>query len=393
MYIEDIIEFSVRRVIQEIKFHDLQILKNIRDQYLNFKNLTEKQGNLAIFILKKYQSILSTHLNQNIEPFLLNPVFKNSFRLINQSKTIRIISHDQLKYAIEVKFPYEESIIKLIQQKKSELNVAVWSNDSKSWIFSLDEASICFLRDLTNNYSFNVDEEFQNYIDQLILIEKNIENIVPMAVLKDQKVKLINVSEHMPQNISDDFLESIFFAKKHGVLVWDQLIEEEIKALPYSDFTKSFIKQDSGIMFELDLGKNSLKELTPILNYINPILVILGANNSLAKLDNMVKFFNDCGINNEEMTVMFRLPSDTDSDFNLYIKNSQLNSKLSKNIKVVFVGDQIPKTVLSSDILFESVLNYNYYAVHYRTRNFLNGCKNVINILDKTKQKIFDFKY
>lgn len=392
MYIEDIL-FKLINFPKIISPHDFNIFNNLNTQIISGIGWTEKQGNLILTLLKKYKDKINTAYNYDINNFLLNPKFKNSFRSINYGKKIKIINHEHYNRIISVEFPYDNDLLTIFKEKKQELNTVVWDKDTKSWFFSLDEKSIKFLSKLVVDHNFTPDDEFEDYIKQLDIIEKNIENIVPMAILENDQLKFINIPPYAPQNTSTDFLESIFFAKKIGINVWDNNVEEKIVNLPYDDVTKQLIKHEPGNHFEIKLDECTLDVLSPVLNYMVPLLVIIGSNNQIDRLTSMVECFNKIGIKNNEMTVLFRLPSDKGGDFNNYVKNHGLNSKCSKNSKVIFIGDHIPKTILSTGIDFNGILNYNYYAAHYRIKNYINWHHNVINILDNRSQRSINFAF
>lgn len=390
MFIEDLITLVINspRVISP---HDYHVFINLQQHSHSSNNLTEKQGNLCIVLLKKYKDKIIQQSGVDITPFLSNPKFKNPFRSINYGKKIKIVDHATYNRVISVEFPYDDQILALLRQKKSELNFATWNKEEKSWFFSLDEVSIKFLSELVATHGFVPDEEFRDYMEQLTNIENNLEKFTPMAVLEGEKIKFINISSYTPQNSSDDFLESIFFAKKIGIGIWDQAIEAKIADLPVDNAVKSLIKNDPGKHFEMALENIPLETLTPVINYMLPILVIVGSGNQLDKLIKNVEFFNSAGIKNDEMSVLFRLPSDTGLNFNNYVRNNNLNSKFSDHTKVVFIGDQIPKTIINKDIDFNGIFNYNYYSVHYKIRNYLTWHHNVINILDKVNQRSLNF--
>jgi hypothetical protein len=119
--------------------------------------------------------------------------------------------------------------------------------------------------------------------------------------------------------------------------------------------------------------------------------VIIPSENETASVTKNVEFFNSIGIDNSNMNVLFRLPTETDKNFNDYVKNNGLNSPISNNTKVVFISTKIPKTILGNKLEFNSVLNYNYYNAHYKIRDFLKNKVNVINILDRGSQRRLNF--
>jgi hypothetical protein len=87
-----------------------------------------------------------------------------------------------------------------------------------------------------------------------------------------------------------------------------------------------------------------------------PLLVVLPEAEPLNDLVTVHESL--CGfIDPSECTVMFRLSNSSDSNFNDYIKNNNLNSKLDKNTKVVYINtNKIPKPLITSECIPSTVL-------------------------------------
>lgn len=391
MYVEQLLNLAVCNTLINLSIFDQKIMTSFWSQLNNGIKLTEKQGNLCVTLLKRYKKKLSMAVGQDITFFLDNPQFKNSFRMINNKKNLKIVDHPVYFKSIKIDFPYDEDIIKKFREIKQSLHYALWDNEEKSWYLSLDERSIRFARDLVQEYQFFADEELEKLIFQLKSIEENLEFLVPMAIFENNMIRYANVSQYCPQNQSSDFIESILFTKDLGITTWDQQIENKIAELSCSDTVKHFLRHDIGKPFDINLEENSLSELSLIMKHLLPCLVIISDNNELEKLMKTVDFFQNIEILNEEMSVLFRLSSDKNGDFNQYIKDNKLNSPVSTDSKVVFVGTNIPKTILGPRLEFNSILNYNYYSAHYKIRNYIHSHKNVINILDTKPQRSFNF--
>lgn len=370
---------------------DLNVLINIQNQMMLSKNLTEKQGNLCVTILKRYEKKLSEHLGQDISIFLKNPQFKNPFRVSITEKTISVCDHPVLKRAARVKFFYDEKIIAKIREQKAKLNYSVWNDLEKSWFFSLDERTISFLSSLIDEYGFKPDQEFQDYVDQINEIKKNIEQYVPMVVKTDDGIKFVNISKYTPQNSSDDLIESLFLARKIGIQTWDETIEQELNEKITDEEVKKFLRSDPLTRHELFLDEKSLSSISNIVKHLYPCLVIMPDNTESYKISKIVDFFKSIGVTENEISVLFRLPTATGADFNNYVKNNHLNNLVSDQTKLVFIDSNIPKVILNPRINFNCVLNYKFYDAHFKLREFLRNQPNIIGILEKTPNRRFVF--
>jgi hypothetical protein len=102
-----------------------------------------------------------------------------------------------------------------------------------------------------------------------------------------------------------------------------------------------------------------------------------------------LELLKEIGIENQEISVLFRLPSENGGDFNKFVKEEKLNSPVSETTKVVILSGKLPKTVFQSELKFNCVLNFNFYNVHYTLANFMKNRHNVINVLADKKTKVY----
>jgi hypothetical protein len=85
------------------------------------------------------------------------------------------------------------------------------------------------------------------------------------------------------------------------------------------------------------------------------------------------------GIDNSDMTVLFRMPNESHGTFNAYIKEHQLNNEVHENTKVVFVSTKIPKPLIKSGLKFNTVINLGYYKdLHYSMSVLLQSTPNIV---------------
>ena len=93
------------------------------------------------------------------------------------------------------------------------------------------------------------------------------------------------------------------------------------------------------------------------------------------------------------LDVLFRLPSDSGSKFNDFVKNNHLNDPISDKTKFVFICTKVPKTILKSDIKFNFIMNLGYVNIHYTVREYMKNCQNVIYYSDKKPHREKYFVY
>lgn len=391
MYIEDLIISLISSSAVTINPFDSKLLTSFQDQIFRGSGFTEKQENLAIKILKRHQHKLTLILNKNIDQDLENPKFRMTRRFINSSKTMKIVPHSEYGKAIKVEFPFNEALLTKIRSGKSKINYGNWNPDEKSWIFSLDERSLQFLIPISNEFNFSVDDEFENYKEQIKDIESNIEKYVPLVAYSQGKLEFLNIPSSLPQPENSNILENIFLARKLGIFTWDAEIEETDEWKTAPSLVKKFLKADPGAEFSINLEETNLETLSDIVKFLSPTLFVIPGGTELEKLEISVNFLKNIGIDNEEISVLFRLPKETGENFNVFVKSNKLNNPISKKTKAVFVSSKIPKPVIGSDIKFHSVINFNFYNIHYTIKNYLKRAHNMVLIMEKKQQRSFNF--
>ena len=124
---------------------------------------------------------------------------------------------------------------------------------------------------------------------------------------------------------------------------------------------------------------------------MSPCLFVIPGGHELKKLSQAYEFLKMLGIPDEQQSVMFRLDSNIDKNFNNFVKETGLNSPITENTKVVFISSKIPKPVLKSNLKFNSVINMGFGGVHYSIRDYVGNHENLVYYTEKKLQKEFDF--
>jgi len=384
MYIEDLLHPLMYAV--KTNRYDSTLVQSFYEQ-INYKNLgfTEKQSAIMLKISKSYKQQINAHLNKDITPLLDNPQFKFNIRTIS---TVKHISINVAERTIKVKFPYDEKLVNEIKKVRVEFSQAEWQSDDKLWIFSLEDKVINFLASWIENYNFTTDEEFKNFIIQIEAITSNIEQHIPMLMYDGKNTKYSNVHSSVPKLTSDDVLTSIFEARRAGITTWDSNIDNALDNCNKTKIVKNFIKSDPSDNFSINLEENSILELKPIVQNLLPCIITVPGGNEFDKMQQALELLKDIGIENHEISVLFRLPSENGGDFNKFVKEEKLNSPINNNTKAVIISGKLPKTIFESELNFNSGLNFNFYNVHYTLANFMKNRHNVINVLADKKQRV-----
>ena len=377
MNIEDLISASV--TVNPVKFnlYDQKIIDSFNIQISLGVGFTEKQSVLAVKILKKYSPRLNLSIGVDPAPFLENPVYKLPIRKTNTSKKISIIENKIYGKVVSVVFPYNENYVAKIKENKSS-EYRTWDKEQKSWIFSLTETNLNFLINFAKDENFEIDNEFKNLSNQVSEVVTKMEQYVPMLVIDEKNLKFVNFNENLPPLVSKDILPAIFEARRKGITTWDNTISNFVDSDEVDEITRQFLKSDPGDKFCVDSKIHEFSSLETIIKFMGPCLVVIPGGSELEKLVQTYGFLKSIGIENHQMSVMFRLPTETQLNFNNFVKNNGLNSPIKDHTQIVFISSKLPKPVLKSKIKFHSIINLGFNNVHYTMRDFVKFHENVI---------------
>jgi hypothetical protein len=378
MNIEDLIISLVYSRIT-LNSWDEKLTHSFYDQLTRGLGFTEKQSSLAIKMLTRHTAALSVYVKTDISEFVKNPTFRIPIRRINNVRSLSVVTHSQIGRAIKAVFPYNEDIIKQIRLAKDDVGVSFWDKDEKAWFFALNESSLQFLMELSCAEKFETDEYITNFFQQVQDVKENFEKFVPMLVIEEKLPKIKNCSASMPELITTDILESIFEARKRGIFTWDETVSNFLDSDEVDPITREFLKSDTSQNLQIDCNIHDISVIKHIIEFMSPTLVIVPGGNEFETLKNSYDFFKSLNIENTQMSVMFRLPSETHENFNIFIKQHELNSPICEKTKVVFISGKMPKPVLQSKIKFHSVLNLGYSNVHYSMREIVGSHENVVS--------------
>lgn len=391
MYIEDLI--FAAEIKLNMNPYDSKIITSFNNQLSRGNGLTEKQRELALKILKRQSSKLSSILGTQVDTFLDNPQFKFEKRVIASVKRMSVVKGNDYYKNIKVEFPFNDEITAKFREKRHNFMKCQWDPEEKAWMFSLEEQVILFLTEIAETYEFLVDEEFQNYRDQIQEVKNNLENLVPMVKIENNRPIFTNVQQSIPQPSTDDFIESLFLARKVGIKIWDENFNNIFSQNKSLGLIEKFLNTSPDEKFDIYLENNNIFEIVEIVKYLSPCLFIIPGGNEIEKIQFCLDALKKIGINEENTSVLFRLPKETGENFNNFVKNQKLNNPISEKIKAVFISSKIPKTIVEPEISFNSVVNFNFYNVHYTIREFVKNHHNVLQISESKPQRSLNFAF
>lgn len=161
---------------------------------------TEKQGLLAVALLKRYHTLFQKY-NIDLTKLLTVPVFKEPFRVIDYEKSIERYE-DKDKEWIEMKFPYNKKIIELIRtlkhEKSDQLVPMIYDGENKKWQIACTELTLyyCVLIAVRYDFKFVTPEMLDDFEN---VKKEKINHRRTKIILKGNKLHI----KHAPESLTE----------------------------------------------------------------------------------------------------------------------------------------------------------------------------------------------
>ena len=184
---------------------------------------TEKQGKLAVIILKRYLTKFQKH-KLDIKDLLDNPKYNDPFRVINFEKSIEKYINEDEEEMLELRFPYSKKLVGLIQTLKNKKGLpngyCAFNGEEKTWTIKQTDITTYYATLLAIRYDFK-------FVDITLL--DDYENIKKeISGYKNPSAKLIGghvVLQNAPESMQE---------------YWDKNLKNAFKPLLQVDALKSF---------------------------------------------------------------------------------------------------------------------------------------------------------
>jgi hypothetical protein len=375
--IEDLViyicdRFSSKNILS-LDHRDKTFLFSLSSQFKKSLALTANQANLLMKILKEKKDIVSeiSHHSFLIE----NPIFKYPFRIVDLSKTISLIKHNN-ELCISIKFPYDrkmrDNILGIVRGRYG------YEKNSRSYVypFSIENLYNILKNDNIRNYGFTIHDSIKKLYEKIVKIKEEDDLYRPLLDY-DNGLDIKNsnklVTKYFDDHKKENILYNLFLGKTIGLTPSKKLIEK----LNSMNFDTKIV--------EILLDKNTRFATTnkstfnksSVVNFLKtveqyPVMFILEEDQRLYNsLSEWHQLLSAAGIKNSEIAVLSR--SADNQNFNSYIKDHQLNNLVDDETKVVFIKNKIPKVLYKIDFNPKIVISMSTFYVHFSTQRLLDS--------------------
>ena len=381
MYIEDLIKLVTNNFRQVIFYRDMEIMQNICDQlYLN-GGITEKQGTLILRILNTHKDSLRSIIC-DIDEILETPNWQKPFRTLNNIRKISIEKRKSPYTGVEgnnivIRFPFDKDLVEHFRSLNSsvhQLHRGSYDQNDKVWVFGLTEQNILKIGDSVLSRDFHASAEFLEYYNECNKIRENIEQNIPLLVYREGQYVIDNAHALVPQPNTDNLIEALFHARSHGITTWCDDIEKKINK-EVNPITKRILLSTKKNRPWFNSEVVDINDFEDLLIYNKTVVIIVPGGSELELTKKWVKLAQRLGIDNKEISVMFRLPNDQNA-FNQYVKDYQLNTAPNQNTRLIFVSTKITMPLIKAGIKFNTIINLGYYQYMHFSMNAVveNSC-------------------
>ena len=287
------------------------------------------------------------------------------------------------QYWIQIGFPFSKRLILSVESVAKNVKKYAHEQGTRDHYFRLDEIAVYEIVNEFKNKEFVIDQELIDFYEQLVYIKQNETNFLP--VVKDGELVNFHPSteDYLVSTLGQPSVDTIVRYKDRALLHNIHFFDEELldratkQLLP---LTGCLVNRTSTQVL-VHPKEWSLEELSKSLNQLDrfPIMFILSTETALADLKKSVAAVREY-VDQDSISVLFRLDNDTNADFNEYIKQDRLNSPVTPETKVVYIcKDKLPKPLLKSEWVPSCVVRIGSSRVQTKIDQWTYECDMVIH--------------
>lgn len=166
--------------------YDNSFLDSVTDATLNGTSLTDRQAELAVKLINKYQRQLASK-GISVDT-IATPQYRKALRIISRAKTAEVVDG-----MIQLKFPYDAPMIESIRNISKESHGSIkFDRDSRVWNLGLTEYNINWACEFGKLHNFQVSDQLLGYMQEIVDCETQ-EYKIQLSI-KDNRLEIENAS-------------------------------------------------------------------------------------------------------------------------------------------------------------------------------------------------------
>lgn len=383
LYVEEMLQLAVYNntvKTSTIPVQDFKVIRSMANQVMNNIAMTESQSRLVLRLLSRYSVSLFPELD--ISKDLAHPKFKQKFRVLDTTKKIFLFD-DQ----IIIKFPYNQKYNKLINKIPQK---AEFDKVKKQYHLPATVPVIDSIMDIFKDKGFEIQDKILELYREIVDIKLNEEEYIPIL---DKDLNLKNCDSNLVCYFNSlrsfNPLKDAMLAKRLEIKLDDNLLKNI--TFNCSRITKKILSNTSDRFVRISADTTQLSDVFQYLNETNsyPCLMIMEDNST--RLESLKSWYEESckqGLSSSNISVLFR--SDTDKDFNSFIRENKLNNPADKNKKLIVVKTKIPKFVITMKQEFRCIISLTNFSVHYTSRKLIDSHPNILYYLKNYTEENFE---
>ena len=209
---------SVNRI--SLARYDIAIVNSMASTTVFGTALTDKQAELAVKLILKYRRQFAK-MGIDVGP-MENPVFRMAPRKMDRTRAVWLDGEN-----IVVKFPYDNDLIKELQQFREDSQGKAWyDRDKKLWNLAITEYNVNWIIPWANGHGFKIDNHVQELFTQILECEQQLYEI--KLVQQENGYAITNASTSLIEYIEarggfgrDNLVKLVDYAGLCGYLIDD----------------------------------------------------------------------------------------------------------------------------------------------------------------------------
>lgn len=146
--------------------YDTEFLDSVTDHTLGAGALTDRQADLAVKLISKYQRQLASK-GIDTEP-MVTPQYRKPLRMIDRSRRCWVDGDHMV-----LKFPYETKMIQQLREMlQQRQGFAHFVKEEKMWHIALSEFNVNFVVAWAVANQFEISQELLSIMDEILAVEK-----------------------------------------------------------------------------------------------------------------------------------------------------------------------------------------------------------------------------